>query len=83
MENMRSDPKTILLFTECFTPVPALDASRAEAVTQTVPITADTFIDSSAAGHVVNGTDEQSYGSDGSVKVVAANTFFFFYCSNT
>ena len=50
-------------------------AGRAGAATVVnVPITNDTFIDSSAAGNVVNGVDEQSYGADGSVKVVVADT---------
>ena len=71
---MRIDLKTTVLFTACFAGLSTLAASRAAAATQTVPITSDTFIDSSAAGDVVNGVDEQSYGADGSVKVVAANT---------
>ena len=50
-------------------------ASGAGAATVvTVPITNDTFIDSSAAGDVVNGVDQQSYGADGSVKVVVSDT---------
>ncbi len=40
----------------------------------TLPITADTFVDSGAPSAPSNGVDEVSYGADGSVKVVVANS---------
>lgn len=48
--------------------------ARATVTLPPVAITQDTFIDSSAAGDPVNGVDEQSYGDDTKVKIVAANT---------
>ena len=47
---------------------------RAAATTQVIPIVNDTFVDSGAPAAPMNGVDEVSYGADGSVKVVVANT---------